>query len=199
MQIHRVFDRGMIMNKNGAFRIRWLVLFALLLPYYVVGIVADAAETTGAEEQASTGSPVHITSNRVNSDQTGRWVQFTGNVKATQDDGIITADSLKVYYKPSSGRSATTNAIEKMIAQGNVKIIFDNRSKTAIAQTAVYTANDKVLVLSGGAPKIWSDKNVIQGKKITLFQGENRTVVEGSEQTQVEATFYTEGEGGIIK
>ncbi|MBW2265192.1 MAG: hypothetical protein JRF28_03340 [Deltaproteobacteria bacterium] len=187
------------MNKKCAFRIRRLLLFSLLLPYYVAGFVVDAAETTGTNEKVSAGSPVHITSNRVNSDQKGRWVEFTGNVTATQDDGVITADSLKVYYKPSGGRSATTSAIEKMIAQGNVKIIFDNRSKTAIAQKAVYTANDKVLVLSGGTPKIWSDKNVIQGKKITLFQEENRTVVEGSKQKQVEATFYTEGEGGIIK
>ncbi len=187
------------MNKKDVFHIRWLLLFALLLSYYLVGFVAGAAETESSEEKPSTGSPVHITSNRVNSDQKGKWVQFTGNVKATQDDGVITADSLKVYYKPNGGRSATTSTIEKMIAQGNVKIIFDNKSKTAIAQKAVYTANDKVLVLSGGSPKIWSDKNVIQGKKITLFQGENRTVVEGSMQKQVEATFYTEGEGGIIK
>ena len=159
------------MNKKCAFRIRRLLLFSLLLPYYVAGFVVDAAETTGTNEKVSAGSPVHITSNRVNSDQKGRWVEFTGNVKATQDDGVITADSLKVYYKPSGGRSATTSAIEKMIAQGNVKIIFDNRSKTAIAQKAVYTANDKVLVLSGGTPRYGLTRTSFKARRSLFSKG----------------------------
>jgi lipopolysaccharide export system protein LptA len=56
-----------------------------------------------------------------------------------------------------------------------------------------------VLVLSGGAPTVWSGENVIHGKKITFFQAEDRTVVEGDEKERVKATFYNQGEGGLIK
>ncbi len=128
-----------------------------------------------------------------------RWVEFTGNVKATQHDVIVTADRIKIFYK--SGRDTTEGAtiLEKVISQGNVKIVFDNNTKTAIAERAVYTADQKVLVLSGGDPTVWSGKNVIRGKKITLFQAENRSVVEGGDKDQVKATFHTAAEGGLIK
>jgi lipopolysaccharide export system protein LptA len=144
-------------------------------------------------------SPVRITSDRVDSDQNGRWVNFTGDVQATQDDGTIWADSLKVYYKPAEEESVGSGSIEKMIAEGNVKIVFDGESKTAVAQKAVYTTVDGILVLTGGNPKVWSGKNFVQGSRITLFQKEGRTVVEGNETDRVEATFYTEEKGGLIK
>jgi lipopolysaccharide export system protein LptA len=92
-----------------------------------------------------------------------------------------------------------TQAVEKMVAEGNVKIVFDNMTKTAMAEQAVYTAGDKVLVLTGGNPTVESGRDVIRGKKITLFQAENRTLVEGDQKEQVEATFYSQGDGGLIK
>jgi lipopolysaccharide transport protein LptA len=119
-------------------------------------------------------------------------------VEATQDDGKIWAESLKVYYQPADEKSEVAGKIDKMVAQGNVKIVFDGESKTATAQKAVYTARDKVLVLSGGTPKVWSGDNFVQGSRITLFQNEGRTVVESGEKDRVEATFYTQEEGGLI-
>ena len=68
-----------------------------------------------------------------------------------------------------------------------------------MAELAEYTADQQVLVLSGGAPTVWSGENVIHGKKITFFQAEDRTVVEGDEKERVKATFYNQGEGGLIK
>lgn len=160
----------------------------------------------GAEENASVekedrGDPIHITSDKVTSNQNEKWVEFIGNVKATQSDTVITAHSMKILYKPEGKASQGTNTsrIEKMIAQGGVKIVFDKASKTAVAETAVYTASDKKLVLSGGEPMVLSGQDVVRGSKITLFQAENRTLVEGDKKSQVEATFHSQGQGGLIK
>jgi lipopolysaccharide transport protein LptA len=158
-----------------------------------------ATEAPGPDNSA--GSPVHITSDSVRSDQKARWVEFIGNVRAVQEGGIITAASMKIFYRAGGDRSEEVGAqaVEKMVAEGNVKIVFDNMTKTATAEQAVYTADDKVLVLTGGNPTVESGRDVIRGKKITLFQAENRTLVEGDQKEQVEATFYSQGDGGLIK
>lgn len=181
-------------------RSSWLFLVGLV----VWGVGADweegwASEAPGAENSA--GSPIHITSDSVRSDQKARWVEFIGNVRAVQEGGIITSDSMKIFYRAGGDQSekVATQAVEKMVAEGNVKIVFDNKTKTAMAEQAVYTAGDKVLVLTGGNPTVESGRDVIRGKKITLFQAENRTLVEGDQKEQVEATFYSQGDGGLIK
>ena len=187
----------------GFFSVRLLAV--LLLIGFVVGSVTgpamSAEETEKAKGDKDKGGQIHISSDRVSSNQNERWVEFTGNVKATQDDGIISADSIRIFYKPDADESkgVSSTAVDRMIAQGSVKIIFDNASKTAVAQKAIYTTHDKVLVLSGGEPTVWSGQDVIRGKKITVFQGEDRTLVEGDEKKQVEATFHSQGEGGLIK
>jgi lipopolysaccharide transport protein LptA len=128
------------------------------------------------------------------------WVEFTGNVKATEEDAVITADRIKIFYKSDDSETSTAaTRIEKIVSRGNVKILFDNKTKTAIAEMAEYNADQQVLILSGGDPTVWSGKNVVSGKKIILFQAEDRTVVEGDGKEQVKATFYTEGEGGLVK
>jgi len=192
-------------RKEGGFVTRIGFVGVLMWVIFMVGatIFSTARATDGEQgvgDQAGK-SPVHITSDRVRSDQREKWVEFIGNVRATQEGGVITADSIKIFYK--SGGDGTdavgSQAVEKMVAAGHVKIVFDNQTKTALAEEAVYTAHDQVLVLSGGNPTVQSGQDVIRGEKITLFQAENRTEVEGGEKKQVEATFYSQDAGGLIK
>ena len=181
------------------------LLAVLLLIGFVVdsvtGFAMSAEETKKAKGGMDKGSQIHVSSDKVRSNQNERWVEFIGNVKATQGEGVIFADSIRIFYKPNADKSKgiSSTAVDRMIAQGSVKIVFDNASKTAVAQKAVYTTHDKVLVLSGGEPTVWSGQDVIRGKKITVFQAEDRTLVEGDERKQVEATFHSQGEGGLIK
>ncbi len=184
-----------------------LLLFALvfLLAWGVTRPVASEPrgrapeERRTAEEEKDPGSPVRITSDTMKSDHKEMWAEFIGNVRATQEDVVVTADRIKVFYGSDEDASEGTAAIEKIISQGNVKIVFDNKTKTAVAEKAVYTADERVLVLSGGNPTLWTDKDMIRGKRITLFQTENRTLVEGGDTQQVEATFHTNGQGGLIR
>lgn len=172
----------------------------LLMGCWVITPVGAESKHTGPKEKVDAVSAIHISSDTVKSDQRMKWVEFTGNVRATQEDVVITADRIKIFYKSLlDDASSITNTIEKIIAQGNVKIVFDKKTKKAVAEKAVYIADEKVLRLSGGNPTVWYGKNMIQGKKITVFQAEDRTLVEGAENQQVDAVVYTREKGGVIK
>jgi lipopolysaccharide export system protein LptA len=170
-----------------------LILLTLALPPRLFSAEPPAA---GSQEDAPVQTKIRITADKLESDHEMKLVEFTGNVVATEDDVVIEADRMKVFYTPGEGESVEAGRIDKIISEGNVKIIFDGATKTASAEKAVYLAQTKVLELSGGEPQVRSGKNVIRGKKITVFQNENRSLVEGDDGAQVEATlFVEEGEG----
>lgn len=170
------------------------IKWALLILSVVIASRADhVSGETGPAAQKSGAAPetaIHITADRLESHHDMSWVEFTGNVVATRDDIVIAADRMKVFYKPGGDTSSGAGAIEKIVSEGSVKIVFDNNTKTAVAEKAVYFADRQILELSGGSPSVSSGKNTVRGSKITLFHAENRSLVEGSESDRVEATVY---------
>lgn len=68
---------------------------------------------------------------------------FNSNVKVEGDSaqGTMYADKMTVYFSPD------TKQIEKMEAEGHVKVVRDEN--TSMSDRAVFTAADKRLVLSG--------------------------------------------------
>jgi lipopolysaccharide export system protein LptA len=178
---------------------KWAVLIVLLCMLSPPALVLAEPEKTESEKQGKTETSIRITADRLESDHKMSLVEFSGNVVATEDDVVITADRMKVFYKPGGDTSLGAGTIEKIISEGDVKIVFDNKTKTAVADRAVYLADQKVLELSGGDPRVWSGKNIVRGKKITLFQAENRSLVEGAGKDQVEATLYVKEGGGLTE
>lgn len=141
---------------------------------------------------------IHITADKLISDNELDYAEFIGNVRATQEDTVITADRLKIFVKKNSDNKSDpgsgTESINKIIASGNVKIIFDNR--VAVTPQAVYNTETGILVLSGDNSRIISGKDSISGEKITLYRTTGRITVESGEQKRVEAVFYS-GEKGL--
>lgn len=141
---------------------------------------------------------IHITADKLISDNNTNYAEFIGNVRATQEETVITADNLKIFLKqnPQNKKSPTvgTESINKIIASGNVKINFDNR--VAVTPHAVYNTETEVLVLSGNNSRIISGNNSISGEKITLYRTTGRITVESSGEKRVEAVFYS-GEKGL--
>jgi len=191
-------SRGIVLRELGRMKVVLLVIL-LILGWGVVTPLPSEPHKKEATEQAGLGHAIHITSDAVESDHRMKWLEFTGNVKATQEDAIITADRVKVFYKSGKDVSGETNTVEKIVSRGHVKIVFDDKTKTAVADKAVYTADPRVLVLSGREATVQSGSNIIRGEKITLFLAENRTVVEGDGKRQVDATFFVEGEQGLAQ
>jgi lipopolysaccharide transport protein LptA len=178
---------------------KWAVLLILLSLAHAPGLFSAEPKVMGSEEEAAAQTAIRITADRLESDHEMKLVQFTGNVVATEDDVVIEADRMKIFYSPGDDESVEAGRIDKIVSEGNVKIVFDGATKTAVADKAVYLADKKVLELSGGEPKVWSGKNVIRGKKITVFQTENRSLVEGDDGAQVEATLFVEEGDGLKK
>ncbi len=125
--------------------------------------------------------------------------EFIGNVVATRETDVITADRLKIFYKKGVDKkenpAAGEEMIKKIVANGNVVIKFDD--KVARAQQAVYTAETGIIVLTGPNSKVTSGNNFISGEKITMYRSDDRMIVEGGKEKRVEAVFYS-GEKGII-
>jgi len=141
---------------------------------------------------------IHITADKLISDNKANHAEFIGNVRATQEETVITADRLKIFFKRNPGNkdtpSVTRESIKKIVANGNVKINFDNR--VAVTQQAVYNIETEVLVLSGDNSRIISGNDSISGEKITLYRTEGRINVESGSEKRVEAVFYS-GEKGL--
>ena len=88
----------------------------------------------------------------------------------------------------------TRESIKKLVANGNVKIYFDNR--VAVTPQAVYNIETEILILSGDNSRIISGNDSISGEKITLYRTTGRINVESGSEKQVEAVFYS-GEKGV--
>lgn len=157
----------------------------------VWAVLLSPATLWAAENALPKDRNLHVTSDTMISERSKGFVEFTGNAKATSQDSIINADSIKVFlYKDEEKkqlRKESEQNIKEIIATGNVQFLSEDRK--AFADKAVYTTLSQVLVLTGEAPKVITGENYITGKKITLFRENGKVVVESGKEKRVEAEF----------
>ena len=174
----------------------------MLVPGPVALSLGYAEEKPGDTEPNNRAKDhkISITANKLISDNDVDYAEFIGDVRATQEDTVITADRLKIFYKATAGQKGTPaigkESITKIVADGNVKIYFNN--KVAVTSKAVYNTQTRTLVLSGNGSKIVSGDNSISGEKITIDRVTGRINVESGDKKRVEAVLYS-GEKGLIK
>jgi len=141
---------------------------------------------------------IRISSDSMMADSQSKFVEFVGNVKASQGDTVITADRLKIFYKEIKTEAKKelqgSNSVDKVVAQGNVRVQLED--KTAETQEAVYTTSDRILVLTGEDSKLISGHDSITGSKITFYRDSGRVKVESSGKKSVEAVVFS-GEKGL--
>jgi len=153
--------------------------------------IGTQADATDAANKASS-EKIHITADRMVVDNIARTAEFSGRVRAVQGTFVITSQSLKMYYRTADDAggvvSENSDSIERIVADGKVKILMDD--KVATTTSAEYRTDTQVLVLLGTGSKITSAKNSITGSKITFYRTDERVIVEGQENKRVEAEFY---------
>lgn len=175
----------------------WAVFFLLIFCFLIHTAYANDMSQQPQKSPGENGA-IHITSDKLISDNNAGYAEFIGNVKATQDDTVITSDKLKIFYKKKivnkGPLSVNEESIHKIVATGNVEIKFDNR--VATAQQAVYNTETMVLVLSGENSKVISKNDSISGEKIIFYRTDGRINVESGNKKRVEAVFYS-GQKGI--
>ena len=138
---------------------------------------------------------IHITSDLLTTDNEEGFAEFSGNVRAVQGTTIIQSDRLKIYYK-KDGKSdpsvaGSPGAVEKIVATGNVKINFDD--KTAVSDKAEYMTETQVVILSGESTQVTTADESISGGKITLYRANGNVKVESGNGKRVEAILFDAG------
>ena len=169
---------------------RCYILFVLTaISIIIAGFMVNSAFAEG--ENLKKNKKIYITSDKLVADSEAKWAEFIGNVRAVQEDTVIIADRLKIFYKKVGNNSSISDeeSIEKIVSSGNVKINFDD--KVAVGQHAVYTSKTGVLVLTGPNSKVTSGTNFVSGEKITFYRAEDRMTVESGIKKRVEAVFYS--------
>lgn len=169
---------------------------ALLLICNTVAPPVFGAKITAIADKAENAN-INISADKLTSRHNSNTAVFSGNVKATYKGVRIDSDTLTIHYKnrpSSSDRKPSQPLIEKIIADGHVTIRMDGR--TAVCDNAAYTPDSGLIVLTGGNAEIKSDKNHINGKKITINRNTGEITVVGSAQKRVEAVFQSSDENG---
>lgn len=131
-------------------------------------LIAAAHDTTKFDKDAR--EPIVITSNRMEADELGNKVTFTGNVLLKKEGMTLSSDAMTVMYDPGS------KDIRQIDAHGNVVVRKEGR--VALSNNASYFSTDEKIILTGDA-RIIENESQLGGEKITLFMREDRSLVEG--------------------
>jgi lipopolysaccharide export system protein LptA len=157
----------------------WITCTALLL--------ATTAAAAPLESGSASREPVEVTSDSLEADDVAKTVIFIGHAVAKQGDVTIHGDRLTIHS------AAGGNDVERMIAEGNVRIVQGQR--TATGDRAEYLRAEERIVLTG-SPRVSEGQNSVQGHEIVLFLKENRSVVKGGADGRVNAVFQPQS-GGV--
>ncbi len=179
-----------------------LIFISVLQALIMLTVFTGAPAAAAASEAIDANNPnknnrIRITSDKLNAEVDAGEIEFIGNVKATQVGAVITSDRLKIIYDPDAIKNKTRDiekvTIEKIIANGHVKIVTDN----IIAETdrAEYTIKSKVLVLLGEQSKVSQGGHSISGAKFTLHRSEGKLTVESSGENRIKAILQPAAKG----
>jgi lipopolysaccharide export system protein LptA len=176
-------------------RISRTVSIGLAIVALLAGLTAAVPGFAADAEDRGKGEPIRITSDKLVTDNAKRSALFSGHVKAVQGDTVITADQLTIFFKSGGSASSkiSNNNIERLLAEGQVRIEFDN--KVAVSNQAVYIVAERKLILSGPGSKVISGQDEISGSKITFFRDDGRVMLESDGRNRVNAIIHSDHQG----
>jgi lipopolysaccharide export system protein LptA len=124
-------------------------------------------------ERQTTAAPTVITSDELQINLEKKVATFSGHVKVVDPQGTMTADTMIVYLaEGGSGDSGVT----KIEATGGV--VISQEGRRAIADEAVYSAADSVVIRSGAA-QVQTGNSLVTGETIIYDMAKNTAVVKG--------------------
>lgn len=134
----------------------WALALAGAVPAWPQASVSLGVENHRAD------APVEITSEELSLDQASGKAVFTGNVIVGQGDLVLTCDRMEVEYAPDAGTGR--NEIEVIRLFGGVT--FVGPTEAAEADTAVYTLDEEIIVLTGNV-LVTQGPTAISGDRLT--------------------------------
>lgn len=146
---------------------------SLLLAASLVLIAATPDDMRSDENKRE---PMVITADRLDAEQLGEKVTFTGNVTLKKEGTILSSDVMTVLY------DVGTKDVREVEAQGNVEVRKEDR--VGLSNRAVYDRRKDTIVLTGNA-RIIENENQFGGEKITLFMADDRSIIEGGGKVMI--------------
>jgi len=179
-------------------RIVPLLTIAFITTAALISGAAFAADKSKAEasDTEPENTPIIITAEQLDSDNKAKFAEFSGNVKATQADFVITSDKLRIYYKGellnTEKKGNDEEVLKKIVATGNVKVTTDKY--IAKTEKLEYDTASMTIILTGENSTVIDGKNSITGSKIIIYQKDGRVKVLGSKNKRIKAEFFSKGE-----
>jgi lipopolysaccharide export system protein LptA len=135
---------------------------------------------------------IQIVADKLITNNTEKFAEFVGDVRASQGNLVITSERLRIYYRDDPDRNkdqtGSQESIKRVVANGNVQVSTE-RYKAQTDQ-AEYDLDTQVFVLIGENSTVTSGKNILTGSKITVYRKNGQIKVESSPQKRVKAVFY---------
>jgi lipopolysaccharide export system protein LptA len=154
---------------------------SLLTVCTFVALALPLSAAFAADRKDRSNLPITIKSNEMAADDKGKTAIFTGKVVAKQGDITIYSNRLTIYYGEKK------NDVEKIEADGNVRIIQENRIGTA--SHGVYESAKGRITLTGN-PKVMQGTDTMSGNIITYFIDDDRSEVSSGPGRPVEVLIH---------
>jgi len=126
------------------------------------------------KETGSKDEPVVINSKEAVFDNKGLSATYTGDVKVTKGDMVLTADEVKSFFDKKSRK------IQRIEARKNVRVVKGER--VIVAENATYYEGDKRIELDGN-PRIVQGDNILEGDSISFFILRDKVLIHGNVRT----------------
>lgn len=163
-------------------------LIQTIIMILAVFTAVSAHTVSNAAAIAPSKGPVNITSEKMVYDEKGGIVTFMGNVVAKHGELTLLADKLTAYLV--SGQQGSSEAIDHIIAEGNVKAV--KGTSTGTCGKLTYYVSKQSLKMEKN-PVLTDGPNSISGEIINYYVQENRSEVVGGKNQRVKAVFEAPG------
>jgi lipopolysaccharide transport protein LptA len=171
----------------------WIRITLFTVAVMLVSPIIWAEEQPNPKDEERIEKQIEIIADQFTTNNEEKFMDFTGDVRASQGDFVITSDRLRIFYNSNPGgpetQSDNQESIKQIVASGNVKI--SSKKYEAEADLVEYDLDTTVLVLKGENSKIKSGKNLITGSVITVNRKNGQIKVERGTEKRVKALFYS--------
>ncbi|MDA0260608.1 MAG: lipopolysaccharide transport periplasmic protein LptA [Proteobacteria bacterium] len=124
--------------------------------------------------------PIEITADSLEVKQNEQLAIFRGNVDALQGKMQLTANEVRVHYRPDSAKDAE-GTISRINAHGGVR--FSTPSETARGDSGVYDVDAQIITLTGSVV-LTRGGDVIRGEKLVLNLATGESKIESKQRVR---------------
>lgn len=169
----------------------------LLIPLSVILLWNSCAFSGEQKPDSGNNIPISFSADKIISNLQEKTVILTGKAFISQTDRQINADQITIVFsdtKKNSGNEKTpSRQIDKLTARGNVTIIMGTRK--AVTQTAVFTASDKKLTLTGEDSRISGPEGELICNMITVDQSRSVSECTGGGKSRASGLIFSDKNG----